>query len=133
MGADRLRQVRDVGWMDDVDVPQTRIMIDAKSVFESLKSTIFKAPAENSLAGHVLWMREMHDKGLLTDVVWTDTRDMYADGLTKGIIKRDALVECMSGTIQLRHSVETCTRRFRNHSHTQKSVHMYTRTLDTLD
>jgi hypothetical protein len=55
----------------------------------------------------------MHDKGLVTDIFWTDTRDMYADGLTKGIIKRDALYEIMSGTMMLRNPVFICTRRFK--------------------
>ena len=53
----------------------------------------------------------MHSKGLLNDVVWTDTRDMYADGLTKGVIKRDALKEIMNGTLRLRHAVAVYTRR----------------------
>ena len=59
----------------------------------------------------MLWLREIHSKGLVQCICWTDTRDMYADGLTKGVIKRDALHEVMSGTIRLRHNVEACTRR----------------------
>ena len=93
---------------------RTRVMIDAKSVYESLKASVFKPPAEQSLSGHVLWLREMHDKSLVDDIVWTDTRDMYADGLTKGVIKRDALYEAMSGVIVLRNKVDICTRRFQS-------------------
>ena len=89
----------------------TSVLIDAKSVYESLKATTFKPPVENSLSGHVLWLREMHTKGLVEDIVWVDTRDMYADGLTKGVIKRDALRELMSGTLRIRHNVAVCTRR----------------------
>ena len=112
LGAERLKMIRDVGWTQENFIC-THVLIDAKSVFESLRATIFKPPAENSLSGHVLWLREMHDKGLVSRIVWTDTRDMYADGLTKGVIKRDALYEAMSGKIQLRHSVNICIRRFR--------------------
>ena len=90
-------------------------MIDAKSVFESIKATTFKPPVENSLSGHVLWLREMLSKGLVQDFVWTDTRDMYADGLTKGVIKRDALFEIMAGTLRLRHAVSVCTRAHAHH------------------
>ena len=119
LGADKLRRIRDEGWTHDNFIV-THVLIDAKSVYESLKATIFKPPAENSLSGHVLWIREMHDKGLVSRIVWTDTRDMYADGLTKGVIKRDALYEAMSGSIMLRHSVSICTRRFqRTHALTE--------------
>jgi hypothetical protein len=110
LGADRLRKIRDDGWCD-YSMINTSILIDAKSVYESLKATTFKPPVENSLSGHVLWLREMHSKGLINDIVWTDTRDMYADGLTKGVIKRDALREIMYGTLRLRHNVAVCTRR----------------------
>ena len=74
---------------------------------------MFKPPVEHSLSGHVLWLREMRDKGLLTDIVWTDTRDMCADGLTKGVIKRGALYELMKGKLILKHSVAVCKQRFR--------------------
>ena len=112
LGADRLRKIRDDGWCD-YSVIHTSVLIDAKSVYESLKATTFKPPVENSLSGHVLWLREMHTKGLVEDIVWVDTRDMYADGLTKGVIKRDALRELMSGTLRIRHNVAVCTRRAR--------------------
>ena len=82
-------------------------------MYESLKATTFKPPVENSLSGHVLWLREMRTKGLIQDIVWTDTRDMYADGLTKGVIKRDALRELMKGIMKLRHPVAVCTCRAR--------------------
>ena len=111
IGPERLRKIRDDGWMSPL--VWTHVMIDAKSVYESLKAKIFKPPVENSLSGHVLWLREMHTKGLIQNIVWTDTRDMYADGLTKGVIKRDALRELMKGTMKLRHSVSVCTRRAR--------------------
>jgi len=128
LGTENLRLIRDQGWPTGKSLC-TRIMIDAKSVYESLKATNFKPPVENSLSGHVLWLREMHDKGLVDDIVWTDTRDMYADGLTKGVIKRDALFEAMAGWCQLRHNVEICIRRFRAanthastyHSHVNQS------------
>ena len=35
-------------------------------------------PAEQSLYGHLLWLRELLDTGVLRKVTWTDTRDMGA-------------------------------------------------------
>jgi len=127
LGTERLRQIRDYGWPDEHYI-RTQIMIDAKSVYESLRSTVFKPPVENSLSGHVLWLREMHSKGLISCIVWTDTRDMYADGLTKGVIKRDALFEVMSGILKLRHSVDSCTRTRIGNAH----AHAHTSIFDTM-
>jgi hypothetical protein len=114
LGAEKLKNIRDDGWSGWCPV-STHVMIDAKSVFESIKATNFKPPVEHSLSGHVLWLREMHSKGLVQDIVWTDTRDMYADGLTKGVIKRDALMDIMRGTVKLNHSVAVCARRNNKH------------------
>ena len=72
---------------------------------------MFKAPSENSLSGHVIWMREMHDKGLVDNIIWADTRVMFADGLSKGSVPRDALNEVMSGKLLLRRNIETFIRR----------------------
>jgi hypothetical protein len=92
-------------------VKHTSVLIFAKSVHESLKATTFKPPVQNSLSGHVRGLRELHTKRLVEDIVWVDTRDMYADGLTKGAIKSDALRELMSGTLRIRHNVAVCARR----------------------
>jgi hypothetical protein len=125
LGAERLRMIRDHGWMKENYI-RTHVLIDAKSVYESLKATTFKPPVENSLSGHVLWLREMHDKGLISNIVWTDTRDMYADGLTKGVIKRDALYEVMKGKVCIRNPVAVCNQRFR------KTTDVLSHTTDTL-
>lgn len=113
LGAEQLRNIRDKGW-STMPYVLTTLMLDAKSVFESCKSNNFKPPAESSLAGHILWIREMHDKGLLHDLGWADTRDMFADGLTKGNVPRDGLQEIMSGSTTLlnyvRNDVKLCIR-----------------------
>jgi hypothetical protein len=83
---------------------------------------MFKAPSENSLSGHVLWMREMHDKGLIDNIIWADTRDMYADGLTKGSVPRDALINAMSGKLLLRHNIETFIRRMARRTYLANTV-----------
>ena len=79
-------------------------------MFESIKAQVFKPPSENSLAGQVLWLREMLEKKLLQYVTWTDTRDMLADGLTKGSVAPDALEDSMNGKFKLQHKYEQCVR-----------------------
>ena len=62
------------------------------------------------------------------DFIWTDTRDMYADGLTKGAVSRDALREVMTGIIMLRHDVEFFNRRIKRmtyHTDEHKFIHTY--------
>ena len=106
LGPEKLKDIREQGWSDPPII--TRLMLDAKSVFESVKAQVFKPPAENSLAGHVLWLREMLLKKLVGYVTWTDTRDMLADGLTKGSVSRDSLEDAMNGTVRILNTVEQC-------------------------
>jgi hypothetical protein len=124
LGTERLRSIRDHGWMHENCI-RTSIFLDAKPDYESLRATTFKPPVEHSLSGHVLWLREMHDKGLVSDIIWTDTRDMYADGLTKGVIKRDALHELMNGKLMLRHDVAVCKQRYKPNMHATREHEGY--------
>ena len=38
--------------------------------------------------------------------VWVDTRDMLADGTTKGFIDRVDLHDCMQGEVRTTHEIE---------------------------
>ena len=67
------------------------LMIDALSVYAAITATYIKHPAEKSLLSHIQFIREMLDSGVLDALLWIDTRDMLADGLTKGSVDRAAL------------------------------------------
>ena len=67
------------------------VYIDALSVFQSVTAAHVKAPAEPSLMPHGQFCREFLDRKVLEALSWTDTRDMIADGLTKGAVSRDLL------------------------------------------
>ena len=82
---------------------------DAESVYKSLTSQDLKVPTEKSLLGHVAWIREMMALGIIENVQWCDTRDMTADGHTKGSIDRQLLLEVMAGKQQYRHGVKAHT------------------------
>ena len=57
---------------------------------------------------HVKALREYLDKRQLRSITWIDNRDMIADGLTKGRVKRDAINEVLTkGKWLLNHPHET--------------------------
>ena len=85
------------------------LTIDAESVYKSLTSRDLKVPTEKTLLGHVSWLREMIGLGLISALQWCDTRDMTADGHTKGSIDRELLLQLMSGSQHYSHEVKAHT------------------------
>ena len=81
--------------------------MDAKSVYAATIATFIKVPAEKSLLTHVQYIREQLDNHILNRLAWIDTRDMTADGLTKGAVSRDLIHEIMDGKLVLRHDMES--------------------------
>jgi len=79
------------------------LAIDAMSVYSAVTASHIKIPSEKSLLSHLQYVRELLDKRILSGLLWVDTRDMAADGMTKGSVDRRALVECMCGTYTLQH------------------------------
>ncbi len=65
-----------------------------------------KFPAEKSLFLHLIWVRELLSGGQLRGWIWIDTRDMIADGLTKGSVERAALHALMSGKFYRQHAAK---------------------------
>ena len=58
---------------------------------------------QKSLLCHVQFLRELLDHGVLAAIVWLDTGDMLSDGLTKGAVPRDALLQILDGVYRLHH------------------------------
>ena len=79
------------------------LYLDAKSVFAAVSATFIKQLAEKSLLCHVQYLRELLDKRVLAYLFWIDTRDMGADGLTKGAVARLLLPTYMDGFMPLQH------------------------------
>ena len=84
------------------NIPQV-VYIDAMPVFAAVTAVFIKTPAEQSLSCHVQFLRELLDHGWLAAIVWLDTRDMWADGLTKGAVQRDALIRLLDGFSNMMH------------------------------
>ena len=78
------------------------LYIDALSVYAAVTAVFIKTPADQSVLCHLHYLRELLDHNVLRALVWSDTRDMIADGLTKGAVDRTALHEAMSGIINMR-------------------------------
>jgi hypothetical protein len=85
------------------------LTMDAESVYKSVISRDMKAPTEKTLLGHVMWLRELLMAGVIDSVQWCDTRDMTADGHTKGIIDRSGLIEVMHGIQAFKHDLKRHT------------------------
>jgi len=85
------------------------LYVDALSVFAAVTATFLKIPAEKSLLSHVQYLRELLDTKVIEAILWIDTRDMIADGLTKGAVDRAALHETMAGTWTIQHAVKCWT------------------------
>ena len=58
---------------------------------------MIKTPSEASLLGHLLWLREFLSKAIISNLLWVDTRDMVADGLTKGSVGRTQIQQAAQG------------------------------------
>ena len=77
------------------------LYIDALSVYAAVTATFIKVPAEKSLLSHVQYVRERLDRRVLQYLFWLDTRDMIADGLTKGTVDRGQLHQLMEGLLNI--------------------------------
>ena len=80
------------------------LYIDAFSVFAAITATFIKMPADNGQLVHLHFIRELLDNGVLKAIAWLDTRDMLADGMTKGAVEREALQATMEGIIKMSHA-----------------------------
>ena len=76
------------------------LFLDAISVYHSITQENRKIPTEKSLLSHVAWLKETLLLGILSLIGWVDTRDQAADGLTKGKVGREAILQCMLGTFR---------------------------------
>ena len=71
--------------------PPLDFAVDAKAVFDAIAATDACDPTECSLKLHLISVRDRMSSGMIRRLFWVDTRDMLADGLTKGGIDRELL------------------------------------------
>ena len=78
-------------------------LTDSYSIFSYLAAAHLKLPAEKGTFYHLAYIRERLVSSLIGSYTWVDTRDMVADGLTKGRADRTALINMMHGNYVLNH------------------------------
>ena len=69
--------------------------IGTEPVHKSLASESSKAPAEKTLAGRALWVRELVGFGVIEGAEWRDAQDVDADGRATGYLDRQLLLQVM--------------------------------------
>ena len=69
------------------------LIIDARSVFDSLRAEEIRPPTEISLVMMLCQLKEAMLTHTLKGLHWVDTHDMLADGLNKGACSRESLVK----------------------------------------
>ena len=68
------------------------LCVDAKSVYDIVCNVREAKPAEEHLILHVMALREMISTVVIEAIWWIDTRDMPADGRTKGVVLGDEII-----------------------------------------
>ena len=96
------RQLRETGGMS---VPMV-LYIDAMSVFAAITALQIKVPADSSVLCYLQYLRELMEHRVLHALVWVDTRDMLADGMTKGAVERKDIHAVMNGDVKNSHQMK---------------------------
>ena len=81
-----------------------QVCTDGMSLLTALENVVAKIPTEASTLHHVQWLQELTRTRALDAAVWVDTRDMIADGMTKGSVPRGTIRTAQeTGRWQLEH------------------------------
>ena len=82
-----------------------QVCTDGMSLLTALENIVAKIPTEASTLHHVQWLQELTRTRVLDATFWVDTRDMIADGMTKGTVPRSIIRTAQeSGQWQLEHN-----------------------------
>ena len=90
------------------------VCTDCMSLVAALSAARVKPPAEKPLLLQVQWLREQLDRLVLSTLTWCDTRDMLADGMTKGAVERTLLRKAMSGLVRFTQAFKSWHSRTRS-------------------
>ena len=81
-----------------------QVCTDGMSLLTALENIVAKIPTEASTLHHVQWLQELTRTRVLDAAFWVDTRDMIADGMTKGSVARNIIRDAQeTGQWRLEH------------------------------
>ena len=104
MTPDQCAHMRDHGTF----APDVHLCTDNYGLFSATTKEDPSPGVDASMIYHVKALRYYLDHGMLRSITWTDNRDMLADGLTKGKVKRDAInLALQTGKWIIQHPTET--------------------------
>ena len=76
------------------------------SVYAAVTALQIKIPADSSVLCYLQYLRELLEHRVLHAIVWCDTRDMVADGMTKGAVERKEIHTTMDGDVINNHAMK---------------------------
>jgi len=79
------------------------LVTDALNLLLALDTPHVKPPAEQSFLLNLLWLKNLLQERTVHSLSWCDTRDMSADGHTKGSISRELLIALIGGILKVNH------------------------------
>ena len=82
------------------------LFIDALSVYAAVTANQIKIPADSSVLCYLQYLRELLEHRVLHALVWVDTRDMVADGMTNGAVERKDIHTTMLGDVINNHPMK---------------------------
>ena len=92
--------------------PRVHLCTDNYGLYSATTKEEPSPGVDASMVYHVQALRQLLDDKLLESITWIDNRDMLADGLTKGKVKRDAInIALQTGSWNIQHPAETWTSR----------------------
>lgn len=87
----------------------TDCVTDAANLLLILENSSMTNPAEKNFLIHLLMLKDKLEHKVVNSLRWCDTRDMTADGHTKGNIPRTLIHDIMNGTLTINHPREILT------------------------
>ena len=76
------------------------LLTDAYNILLAIDTPNIKPPAEKSFMLNLLWLKQLLESRHIEALQWGDTRDMTADGHTKGSISRCAIDNLIRGILK---------------------------------
>ena len=100
---EKLKSLRENGGL----ALEVNLTVDNAEVFETSSNQELITPAEKTLLGHVMWIKELLKIGLLKSIRHCNAKDMIANGHINGVNSRVPILEAMHGRHKYLHRLQS--------------------------